>query len=528
MLIKKIIKNKQGDTIVEVLIGIAVLGFILSMSYALSNRDTQYIQQSQERGEAQKISEQQLELLRHFLTPDTDWNASGYLCFDEGNPLASPPISPQPTTAANKCQKGTKDNIGGILQGRYRVRIQYDSPTKTYTVNTTWSSLTSAPQQALAISYKLPASYLTPVGLLPECSDGIDNIDPEDTLVDRFDRACHTDLNAANIATYDPSLGSETDPPPPPPPPVVHTWSTTGSSYSYCGPDNTLYAPFGDGADGCFRTGSSMFTYRGINALYGGIPSGFQAGSATLTICYQNYASNPPPGYSGYKLMVTPGHGPTQGVTLPAASPSSQRCEDTTIDLAEADLSTLRIVWYNDDWVGGDANLMINSIKISQDLDPNPQKPNMAIAGRNYTTCQIAGNPGYCILSDALYRSSVYSLSSDTSISVNSFKTTYKFTGLTPGSYNLGVSYFNGDYGNLPAPPGYSYKVKISYPGGTTTVNMPIDNNLMSRHLHDYTLNNLNITGSSPVITLEWLNDSYNPGVYDANLGINSVLLQRN
>lgn len=175
MFIKKILQNKKGDTIVEVLIGIAVLGLVLSISYALSNRDTQYIEQSQERGEAQKISEQQLELLRNYLTPDTDWVASGYLCFDDSDP-------PQPTATATDCQKGTQDTIGGITQGRYRVRINYDSATKTYTVNTTWSSLTSAPQQSLALSYKLPVSALTPIGLLPQCSDNVDN--DGDHLVD--------------------------------------------------------------------------------------------------------------------------------------------------------------------------------------------------------------------------------------------------------------------------------------------------------------------------------------------------------
>ena len=198
MLIKNLLKNKKGftlsqskgDTIVEVLIGIAVLGFVLSMSYALANRDTQYIQQSQERGEAQKISEQQLELLRNYLTPDTDWNAAGYKCFNDNNP-------PQPTTTAGQCQKGTKDNIGGVMQGRYKVRIvgvdsNSDGKTDTYTVNTTWSSLTSAPQQSLALSYRLPVSALAPVGLVPQCNDGADNSDPEDTLADAYDPGCHT------------------------------------------------------------------------------------------------------------------------------------------------------------------------------------------------------------------------------------------------------------------------------------------------------------------------------------------------
>lgn len=503
MQLKQIFKNNKGDTIVEVLISIAVLGLILSVSYALANRDTQYVQQSQERAEAQKISEQQLELLRDYLTPDTDWNASGYKCFDDANP-------PQPTTATSNCNKGTKDN--GV--GRYRVRITYASATRTYTVNTTWSSLTSAPQQALAISYKLPVTALEPIGLLPECDDGIDNNDPEDTLADYpADPGC-TGYNDS----------SETDPPPPPPPPVYHTWGPVGgSAYSYCSPDTTMYLPFGDGADGCAVSGSTMHAWRNFNVLYGGVSSGFQAGTATLTICYQNYGASPPPGYSSYQLKVTVGHGPTQVISLPTGGP----CASNDINLYQANPSTIRLVWFNDAWVGGDANLQINSIKIKQELDPNPQKPTKAIAGKDYTSCQIVGNPGYCILSDSLYRSSVYSLSSDTA-GGNPFRTTYKFNGLVAGNYNFGISYFNGNYGNLPAPPSYSYKVKVSYPGGSRTVYLPIENSQISRHLHDYVVSNLNITSDNPVITLEWQNDSYNPGVYDANFGINSVLLRGN
>ncbi|HEX5456625.1 MAG TPA: hypothetical protein VFW77_04675 [Candidatus Saccharimonadales bacterium] len=190
MPIKRIIKNKKGDTIVEVLIGIAVLGLVLSISYSLANRNTQYIQQSQERGEAQKISEAQLELLRNYLTPETDWSSAGYKCFNDNSP-------PQPTATAAQCQKGTRDS--GV--GRYRVRINYDSSTKTYTVNTTWSSLTSVPQQTLALSYKLPASALAPVGLGPACRDHLDN--DGDTHVDLADPGC----------LGDPNRNTEVDPP---------------------------------------------------------------------------------------------------------------------------------------------------------------------------------------------------------------------------------------------------------------------------------------------------------------------------
>jgi hypothetical protein len=38
----------------------------------------------------------------------------------------------------------------------------------------------------------------------PECSDGVDNADAEDTLADTADPGCHTDGNAGNPSSYDP------------------------------------------------------------------------------------------------------------------------------------------------------------------------------------------------------------------------------------------------------------------------------------------------------------------------------------
>jgi hypothetical protein len=46
---------------------------------------------------------------------------------------------------------------------------------------------------------------------VPQCSDGVDNADPEDTVADADDPGCHTDGDAANAATYDPNDDDETD-----------------------------------------------------------------------------------------------------------------------------------------------------------------------------------------------------------------------------------------------------------------------------------------------------------------------------
>ena len=50
-------------------------------------------------------------------------------------------------------------------------------------------------------------------GAAPECSDGVDNDDPEDELADEADPGCHTDGNVDNPDSYDPTSNSELDGP---------------------------------------------------------------------------------------------------------------------------------------------------------------------------------------------------------------------------------------------------------------------------------------------------------------------------
>lgn len=60
----RLLKNSWGDTIVEVLLAVAIVGFILAISYSLSTRSLKVSRTAQERGEALKIAEQQFERLK--------------------------------------------------------------------------------------------------------------------------------------------------------------------------------------------------------------------------------------------------------------------------------------------------------------------------------------------------------------------------------------------------------------------------------------------------------------------------------
>ena len=56
--------NIRGDTLIEVLVAITVLGTVIATTYSLSSRASRIGQASQERAEAVKLMEQQSELVR--------------------------------------------------------------------------------------------------------------------------------------------------------------------------------------------------------------------------------------------------------------------------------------------------------------------------------------------------------------------------------------------------------------------------------------------------------------------------------
>jgi prepilin-type N-terminal cleavage/methylation domain-containing protein len=59
-----IFRNQRGDTIVEVMIALAVLGSVMVGGYSIATRSINSVRVSQERGEALKLAEGQLEQLR--------------------------------------------------------------------------------------------------------------------------------------------------------------------------------------------------------------------------------------------------------------------------------------------------------------------------------------------------------------------------------------------------------------------------------------------------------------------------------
>jgi Tfp pilus assembly protein PilV len=79
--------QNTGDTIVEVLIALTVVTSILGGAYITSNRNLNNTRQSQERGEALKTAESQVERLKALVATGstTPFTVTGNFCMDSNN-----------------------------------------------------------------------------------------------------------------------------------------------------------------------------------------------------------------------------------------------------------------------------------------------------------------------------------------------------------------------------------------------------------------------------------------------------------
>lgn len=140
--------ESKGDTIVEVLIAIAVISSVLGIAYSIMNKNIQIMQDNQERTTASKLAQTQIEKLR--VNSDSLASAPSDFCFPPGDevftltsPLGNDPSSGLPDDFAEKCI--SDDDI-------YYTSIEKNG--KSYVVRVRWSSLTGQTSQVV-MGYKL-------------------------------------------------------------------------------------------------------------------------------------------------------------------------------------------------------------------------------------------------------------------------------------------------------------------------------------------------------------------------------------
>ncbi len=114
-------KDQRGDTIVEVLIAVAIISLVVTTAYAISNKNTQAIQANSERVQAQHLVAAQIESLR----AQNGITASGD-CFNG-------------STETSTCTNFTQSGSGAT----YNVHITTGA-NNVYTITAKWTSLGGA------------------------------------------------------------------------------------------------------------------------------------------------------------------------------------------------------------------------------------------------------------------------------------------------------------------------------------------------------------------------------------------------
>lgn len=126
------VKNRRGDTIVEVLIATAVISLVLVGAYAVTNRNRTALQDTQEQSIALKLVERQVEILRG--APATSLPPDGG-CFD---------ISGSPQPAGNNCIQKADGAVAVAAYGGAKYTMSVNLTADVYTVSATWDTLSGS------------------------------------------------------------------------------------------------------------------------------------------------------------------------------------------------------------------------------------------------------------------------------------------------------------------------------------------------------------------------------------------------
>jgi len=146
--------NTAGDTIVEVLIATAILGFVMGGAYALTSRTLQTSRSSQERVEAITLVEGQLERIKYEARSNPNFDSK----FRVGSSFCLKQVTGDQKTLPDPANCNVGPN------GRYRLSITYiadprfTTPNKllgTFNVQANWERADGEHrQEQLIINYK--------------------------------------------------------------------------------------------------------------------------------------------------------------------------------------------------------------------------------------------------------------------------------------------------------------------------------------------------------------------------------------
>lgn len=150
--------NAQGDTIVEVLIAILVISVILTGAFVSARRSQAGIRQSQERVEALKVAEGQLEHTRYLIKSGQGavvYAAPHTFCLDLNN--AKHTVTGLPPLQSDNFSLSVYEAECGVTPSGvdFYTHIELDTGTNTFTAATRWDGFGGIGKQEVKVSLRI-------------------------------------------------------------------------------------------------------------------------------------------------------------------------------------------------------------------------------------------------------------------------------------------------------------------------------------------------------------------------------------
>jgi prepilin-type N-terminal cleavage/methylation domain-containing protein len=150
--------NQRGDTIIEVMVVLAVLGMAIGISYATANRSLLNVRQAQENSIATKLAQSQVEALSSLAANNTDptidiFNQTGTFC------LYVASLAPNPTQfKLQKPAPATSGTDNCLIDNLYAVKVQYSNTANapnTFVVTVTWDDVRGEGTNTVTMIYRV-------------------------------------------------------------------------------------------------------------------------------------------------------------------------------------------------------------------------------------------------------------------------------------------------------------------------------------------------------------------------------------
>lgn len=138
--------GQRGDTIVEVLVAIAVVSLILGGAFVTTNKSLMATRTSEEQSNAVKLTQGQIELLKSMIatSPNTIQTAPTSFCISSATTVA--------TSASAACKV---DSTGSQTTAEPIFNLAITRANDVYTVRTTWNSLTKSGANSVQMVYRI-------------------------------------------------------------------------------------------------------------------------------------------------------------------------------------------------------------------------------------------------------------------------------------------------------------------------------------------------------------------------------------